>query len=128
MGYPHNWIDHAYMFGLHYLNHQSYLWVGPFQDLYYQADHDCLLCLESVGIPTAIPQWDGWCSPTYNDITCIQSLMSCDNDRTGKSCFIDFEWLPTGAPAIFQELTGQVLWAAPISAMPGNPVTTSNTC
>jgi hypothetical protein len=53
-GIPPQWINHTYMFSLHYLNHQSYLQVGPFQDLYYQTDHACLLCLESVGIPMAI--------------------------------------------------------------------------
>ena len=59
-GIPPQWIDHMYMFSLHYLNHQSYLWAGPFQDLYCQIDHECEQHLESMGIPEAIPQWDSW--------------------------------------------------------------------
>ena len=33
-GIPPSWVDHAYMFGLHHLNHQSHLQAGPFHELY----------------------------------------------------------------------------------------------
>jgi hypothetical protein len=32
-GIPPQWIDHAYTFGLHFLNHQLYLQAGPIQRL-----------------------------------------------------------------------------------------------
>ena len=41
-GIPPQWINHAYMFGLHHLNHQSHLRVGLFQDLYCKTDHERL--------------------------------------------------------------------------------------
>ena len=120
-GIPLQWIDHTYTFGLHYLNHQSYLWAGPFQDLYCQMDCKYKQCLESMGIPEAIPQWDGWWCPSYDDITRIQYLLSRKDNVAGKSCFLDFKWLPAGAPAIFQELTGHMLRTHAAPTTSGTP-------
>ncbi|KAF8222561.1 hypothetical protein L208DRAFT_1322059, partial [Tricholoma matsutake] len=125
-GIPPQWINHAYTFGLHYLNHQSYLWASPFHDLYYQMDCKCLQHLESVGVPVAILQWNSWWSPTYDDITHIQYLMSREDNGTGRLCFLDCEWLLAGAPAIFQELTGQTLWAPTTSSNSGAITNTSS--
>ncbi|KAF8235388.1 hypothetical protein L208DRAFT_1257266, partial [Tricholoma matsutake] len=38
-GIPPQWINHAYTFGLHHLNHHSHLQAGPFHELYCNTDH-----------------------------------------------------------------------------------------
>jgi hypothetical protein len=81
-GIPCSWIDHTYTFGLHHLNHQSHIQIGPFHDLCYHTDRECIERLDHFGTPAAIPQWDGWWSPDYHVITRIQSLMNLEEDRT----------------------------------------------
>jgi hypothetical protein len=123
-GIPCSWIDHAYTFGLHHLNHQSHIQIGPFHDLYYRTDRERIERLDRFGIPAAIPQWDGWWSPDYHDITRIQSLMNLEEDGTLRSCLQDFEWLPIGTPAIFRELTGPALRNNPASTRSTNLIGT----
>ncbi|KAF8224438.1 hypothetical protein L208DRAFT_1311536, partial [Tricholoma matsutake] len=100
-GIPSSWIDHAYTYDLHHLNHHSHLQPGPFQELYCCTDCECLKWLDCLRTPSAIPQWDDWWSPSYHDITQIQHLLHLDDEGHGKLCFQDFKWLPAGTPAIF---------------------------
>jgi hypothetical protein len=108
-GIPPAWIDHAYTFGLHHLNHYSNTKVGLFHDLYCKTNQERLERLDQLGIPPAIPEWDGWWCPTYDDITRIQLLMHIDGEENARCGFQDFEWLLVGAPTIFRELTGPAL-------------------
>jgi hypothetical protein len=59
-GIPCTWVDHAYMFGLHYLNHYFKGKEGPFQDLYCETDQSRMLRSNKFRVPPAIPSWDGW--------------------------------------------------------------------
>jgi hypothetical protein len=108
-GIPPSWIDHAYTFGLHHLNHYSHLKPGPFHEMYCKTNCERLERIDRLGTPPAIPDWDGWWCPTYNDITRIQLLMSIDAEEHRRPGFQDFEWLPAGASAIFRDLTGPSL-------------------
>lgn len=108
-GIPPSWIDHAYIFGLHYLNHQSHIKIGPFHELHYSTNLEHLDQLDQYGMPPVLSCWDGWWCPTYGDITCIQTLTHLEEDDHSKYCFQDFKWLQAGAPAIFQDLMGPTL-------------------
>jgi hypothetical protein len=120
-GIPPSWIDHAYTFGLHHLNHYSHTKVGPFHDLYRKTDQERLERLDRLGVPPAIPEWDGWWCPTYDDVTRVQLLMHIDEGEHRRYCFQDFEWLPAGAPAIFRDLTGPTWRGSAYRAQPIQP-------
>jgi hypothetical protein len=77
-GIPPLWIDHAYTFGLHYLNHYSHTKIGPFHELYRKTDQERLERLDQLGVPPALPEWDGWWCPTYDNITRLQLVMHID--------------------------------------------------
>ena len=100
---------HSDTFGFHHLNHQSHLKVGPFQELYYSTNLECLDSLDQYGVPPALPEWDSWWSPTYDNITHIQTLTHQEEEDHGKHCFQDFEWLQVGMPVIFWDLTSPTL-------------------
>ena len=50
--------------------------------------------------------------------------MAKKDKGTGKLCFLDFEWLPAGVPAIFQDLTGTALRASSAQSQPTNALIT----
>jgi hypothetical protein len=54
-----SWVDHAYTFGLHYLNHHLGHMTAA-QNTLEAMDNMCIINLSVWGIPPAIPECDGW--------------------------------------------------------------------
>ncbi|KAF5379172.1 hypothetical protein D9615_006027 [Tricholomella constricta] len=77
---PVAWIDHAYPYGLHYLD-AHYTGTTIDRTLYDNVDDDRLVRLCRYGIPPAIPQWDGWRQPTRDDIARLHVLLDCEKER-----------------------------------------------
>jgi hypothetical protein len=71
---PPGWIDHAYPFRLNYINHQ---YAGSAYTQYFnEMDNKRLERIRAYGIPPAIPEWDGWRSPTDEDMHHIRMLIA----------------------------------------------------
>ncbi|KAG6858220.1 hypothetical protein C0995_001684, partial [Termitomyces sp. Mi166 len=67
---PLDWVDHAYTYGVVYLEQQFH---NPTMslDIFHKIDderHQRLLCY---GTPPAIPQWDGWREISEDDHYCL---------------------------------------------------------
>ncbi|KAG6882246.1 hypothetical protein C0995_015313, partial [Termitomyces sp. Mi166 len=56
---PLDWVDHAYTYGVVYLEQQFH---NPTMslDIFHEIDDECHQRLLCYGTPPAIPQWDGW--------------------------------------------------------------------
>ncbi|KAG6883573.1 hypothetical protein C0995_012082, partial [Termitomyces sp. Mi166 len=54
-----DWVDHAYTYGVVYLEQQFH---NPMMslDIFHEIDDERHQCLLRYGTPPAIPQWDGW--------------------------------------------------------------------
>ncbi|KAG6882642.1 hypothetical protein C0995_014118 [Termitomyces sp. Mi166 len=75
---PLDWVDHAYTYGVVYLEQQFH---NPMMslDIFHKIDdkrHQRLLCY---GTPPAIPQWDGWREISEDDHYCL--LFKCDEEH-----------------------------------------------
>ncbi|KAG6894871.1 hypothetical protein C0995_013537, partial [Termitomyces sp. Mi166 len=73
-----DWVDHAYTYGVVYLEQQFH---NPMMslDIFHEIDnerHQRLLCY---GTPPAIPQWDGWREISEDDHYCL--LFKRDKER-----------------------------------------------
>ncbi|XP_006459413.1 hypothetical protein AGABI2DRAFT_141953 [Agaricus bisporus var. bisporus H97] len=66
-GVPTDWIDHAYNFGVYYLN-QLYNGDANHQIIFDEADNERVRCLDQYGLPPAMPEWDGWKLPDETDL------------------------------------------------------------
>ncbi|KAG6886546.1 hypothetical protein C0992_003486 [Termitomyces sp. T32_za158] len=63
---PVEWVDHAYTYGVVYLEQQFHhptMSLDIFQEIY----DERLKCLRLYGTPAVIPHWDGWCELTEED-------------------------------------------------------------
>ncbi|KAG6886529.1 hypothetical protein C0992_003549 [Termitomyces sp. T32_za158] len=63
---PAKWVDHAYMYGVVYLEQQFHHPTMSL-DIFQEIDNERLECLRLYGTPTAIPHWDGWRELTEED-------------------------------------------------------------
>ncbi|KAG6896167.1 hypothetical protein C0995_011728 [Termitomyces sp. Mi166 len=56
---PLDWVDHAYTYGVVYLEQQFH---NPTMslDIFHEIDNECHQRLLCYGTPLTIPQWDGW--------------------------------------------------------------------
>ena len=99
---PPSWIDHAYTFGLHYINHH-YSRGGdiiPYEEI----DNERLRWLGVHGVPPALPEWDGWYSPSDEDIGRVQRIMAGE-EHDGTYCMDDCsDWLLVGEDPHFDRL------------------------
>ncbi|KAG6863558.1 hypothetical protein C0993_011076, partial [Termitomyces sp. T159_Od127] len=67
---PPDWVDHAYMYGVVYLEqqfHQLTMSLDVFRDV----DDERLQCLAVYGTLPAIPNWDGWREISEEDHYCL---------------------------------------------------------
>ncbi|KAG6893718.1 hypothetical protein C0992_008926, partial [Termitomyces sp. T32_za158] len=71
---PVEWVDHAYTFGVVYLE-THFFEANALIDLYREIDDERHERLEQYGKPPAIPQWDGWRVPTEGDMICLHALL-----------------------------------------------------
>ncbi|KAG6858143.1 hypothetical protein C0995_002287 [Termitomyces sp. Mi166 len=56
---PLDWVDHAYTYGMVYLEQQFHSPTMS-MDIFCEINDERLQCLLHYGTPPAIPQWDGW--------------------------------------------------------------------
>ncbi|KAG6895127.1 hypothetical protein C0992_003047 [Termitomyces sp. T32_za158] len=67
---PVEWVDHAYTYGVVYLEQQFHHPTMSL-DIFWEVDDERLERLKLYGTPAAIPQWDGWCELTKEDHYCL---------------------------------------------------------
>ncbi|KAG6871322.1 hypothetical protein C0992_011258 [Termitomyces sp. T32_za158] len=67
---PVEWVDHAYTYGVVYLEQQFHHPTMSL-DIFREVDNERLECLRLYGTPAAIPQWDGWRELTEEDHYCL---------------------------------------------------------
>ncbi|KAG6893586.1 hypothetical protein C0995_016651 [Termitomyces sp. Mi166 len=67
---PLDWVDHAYIYGVVYLEQQFY---NPMMslDIFCEIDDKRHQRLLRYGTPPTIPQWDGWREISENDHYCL---------------------------------------------------------
>ncbi|KAG6870906.1 hypothetical protein C0995_009776 [Termitomyces sp. Mi166 len=65
-----DWVDHAYTYGVVYLEQQFH---NPTMslDIFHEIDDECHQHLLRYGTPPAIPQWDGWREISEDDHYCL---------------------------------------------------------
>ncbi|KAG6882156.1 hypothetical protein C0992_012594 [Termitomyces sp. T32_za158] len=73
-GLPPEWVDHAYTFGVVYLE-THFFEANASIDLYRDIDDERHRRLDRYGEPPAIPQWDGWRTPTSDDLIRLHALI-----------------------------------------------------
>jgi hypothetical protein len=92
---PVSWIDHAYTYGLHFLNHHMD-GSATARDLYEAVDELRVVNLSVWGVPSAIAEWDGWRVPTVEDIERTRYIMMGE-ERRGVYCTDDScDWIQVG--------------------------------
>jgi hypothetical protein len=74
---PVPWINHSYVFSLHYLDHH-HDGCSPFHGLFNNIDDDHLAHLNTFRVPPIIPEWDGWWVPSSDDIVWLHTLWLCE--------------------------------------------------
>ncbi|KAG6896359.1 hypothetical protein C0995_011509 [Termitomyces sp. Mi166 len=75
---PLDWVDHAYTYGMVYLEQQFH---NPMMsmDIFCKIDDERIQRLSHYGTPPAIPQWDGWRKISEDNHYCL--LFKCDKER-----------------------------------------------
>ncbi|KAF8873737.1 hypothetical protein BD779DRAFT_1679075 [Infundibulicybe gibba] len=91
---PPAWIDHAYTFGIYYLDHQ--IWNALNKEAYIEADDERLRRLAEHGLPPPIRAWDGWYIPTEEDKIRIRYLIRDEVKNKNIKCLESNEWLFIG--------------------------------
>ncbi|KAF8873435.1 hypothetical protein BD779DRAFT_1477018 [Infundibulicybe gibba] len=91
---PPAWIDHAYTFGIYYLDHQ--IWNALNKEAYIEADDERLRRLAEHGLLPPIRAWDGWYIPTEEDKIRICYLIRDEVKNKNIKCLESNEWLFIG--------------------------------
>jgi hypothetical protein len=92
---PVSWIDHAYTYGLHFLNHHMD-GSATARNLYEAVDELRVVNLSVWGVPSAIAEWDGWCVLTIEDIKRTRYIMMGE-ERRGVYCTDNsYDWIQVG--------------------------------
>lgn len=75
-----SWVEHAYTYGLHYLNHH---YTNPSQadTIYQEITNEQIHWLGVHGVPPAIPKWDGWYTPTDKDVAWVNILRAVEEEQ-----------------------------------------------
>jgi hypothetical protein len=100
---PVPWIDHAYAYGLHYLDHH-HDGQSPFNGHFDDVDDDRITRLETFRVPPIIPEWDGWWTPSGDDLVHIHALHlreEKDDCYCQDNCY---DWLQVGEDPYFPDL------------------------
>jgi hypothetical protein len=101
---PPSWIDHAYTFGLNFINYhyRGSVYVAFLDDV----DNERIARIHAYGIPAPIPEWDGWRHPTDEDMQRIHQLVAYRSAREapGNDHRLDRGWTRVGETGIFEYL------------------------
>ncbi|KAG6870032.1 hypothetical protein C0995_015655 [Termitomyces sp. Mi166 len=73
-----DWVDHAYTYGVVYLEQQFHSPTMS-MDIFHEINNKRIQCLSHYGTPPAIPQWNGWREILEDDHYCL--LFKCDEER-----------------------------------------------
>ena len=77
---PPEWMDHAYAFGLAYLEaHHSGHPIH--RALFDEIDNERLARIQAHGVPNPIVAWDGWRHPSKGDVIRLHTIMETAEDR-----------------------------------------------
>ncbi|KAG6881917.1 hypothetical protein C0995_016668 [Termitomyces sp. Mi166 len=93
---PLDWVDHAYTYGVVYLEQQFH---NPMMsmDIFKDVDNKRIEHLSHYGTPPAIPQWDGWREMTEDDHYCLmfkrdeERLLPAPPEATGLYYYIGMD-------------------------------------
>jgi hypothetical protein len=100
---PVSWADHAYTFGLHFINHYTNGSLKS-RDLYEAVDDLRIINLSVWGVPAAIPEWDGCHVPTVEDMDWVHQIL-LGEEHKGIYCTDDSpDWLLVGEDSHFDQL------------------------
>ncbi|KAG6883798.1 hypothetical protein C0992_007739 [Termitomyces sp. T32_za158] len=77
---PVEWVDHAYTFGVVYLE-THFFEVNALIDQYQEIDDERHQRLDQYSKPPAIPQWDGWRVQTKSDMICLHALLAREHTQ-----------------------------------------------
>ena len=80
---PPEWVDHAYGYGITFLNgHYGDGWIDS--DLLQAVDNEHVARLRRYGEPQAIAAWDGWRSPTPEEVRSLHATMAEEELRSAE--------------------------------------------
>jgi hypothetical protein len=100
---PLTWVDHAYTYGLHYLNHH-YNHSPEAEANYREVDNEHIHWLGVHDLPPAIPEWDRWYNPTVEDVGRVHMLQAMEEDRDHYCLNNSHDWLLVGEDPHFNQL------------------------
>jgi hypothetical protein len=130
---PLAWVDLAYTYGLHYINHH---YTGPAQadTIYREVDDEQLCWLGMYGVPPAIPAWDRWYAPTDENVEQVNALRMA-KEKKDHFCHEDSrDWLLVGEDPHFDQLLARheandprVAWCQPDAEMSDGEVEQEDT-
>jgi len=103
---PVEWIDHAYMYGLHFMS-QHYAGSTLDDDLLAEYDDERLHRLDLHGVPPAIVEWDGWRLPTTDDLLRLSIVMKLEEINKGLFSLEGPNWLLFGESPYRRYLTSR---------------------
>ncbi|KAG6895422.1 hypothetical protein C0992_001297 [Termitomyces sp. T32_za158] len=142
---PPDWVDHAYMYGVVYLEqqfHQPMMSLDVFRDV----DDERLQRLSVYAILPAIPNWDGWREISEEDRYCLlfkrtnKVAAQIDTEGTGLYYYIGMDpnvgqlWkqtpvhstMPVIGTAINVALTDSIMVDATAAGGPSTPLKTES--
>ena len=89
------------MFGLYYLNVHIGL-EGTHHMILEQVDDDHLQCLETLGEPLPILEWDGWWTPDHYDLVHVANQIDQQSQAiVGEESHLSLEWQRIGKDITF---------------------------
>ncbi|KAF8867516.1 hypothetical protein BD779DRAFT_1685712, partial [Infundibulicybe gibba] len=92
---PPSWVDHAYTYGLYFLDYHIKR-VSLDVQMFIEADDERLRRLAEHGEPPAIRAWDGWYIPSEHDKLRIRHLLDDEREKKKIDSLIDDDWLFIG--------------------------------
>ncbi|KAG6893913.1 hypothetical protein C0992_008186 [Termitomyces sp. T32_za158] len=121
-GIPVEWVDHAYTFGVVYLE-THFFEVNASIDLYQEIDDERHRRLKQYGEPPAILQWDGWRVPTEGDMIRLHALLVREHTQ-GHIYAEKGLYYPIGMDPNRTHLWQQLERHGPLPVTPENPSAT----
>jgi hypothetical protein len=100
---PTEWVDHAYLYGLQFMD-LHYHGAAIDRALLDEQDNEHLHRLDQRGIPPAIPAWDGWRRPTEDEILRLNTILDVEEQR-GTHSLEAPGWLAVGQNPFRRYLT-----------------------